>query len=197
MQLGSKKCVTRILICCIVQCIGGTNSLKPWPHCFLILAVLFLNLGRTACNTVAPFSVHCSVCCEFTVGDGGTWKRSHSSHKLAWWIFGIFRQKSQLHHVPKINLKQGPEGSMIFSLTLLISGFKQKEINLGMNSECNNASLVYTDSLVTTQWVPGQPICLYFTEHYSVQCTVHCTVHCTIQYSVSTHQSALLTWLFP
>ena len=53
-------------------------------------------------------------------------------------------QKSQLHHVSKVNLKQWPEGSKIFYFSSLLSGVGQKERTARVDSECNNASVVFT-----------------------------------------------------
>ena len=53
-------------------------------------------------------------------------------------------QTSQYSHVSKVDLKQWPEGSKIFSFSSLLSGFGQKVSNARVESECNNASVVFT-----------------------------------------------------
>ena len=53
-------------------------------------------------------------------------------------------QKTQLHHVSKVNLKQWPKGSKIFLISLLLSGFGQQVSNARVESECNNASVIFT-----------------------------------------------------
>ena len=62
--------------------------------------------------------------------------------------------------------------------------FVQKMSNARVESECNNASVVFTDWVVATPWVPGHLTHPYCTEQYTVNCTeqltVNCTVHCTV-----------------
>ena len=77
-----------------------------------------------------------------------------------------------------------PEGSKIFLLSSLLSGFGQQVSNVRVESECNNASVVFTGWIVATPLVPWHPTHLYCTEQYTANCTVHFTVHCTLHCTV-------------
>ena len=71
-----------------------------------------------------------------------------------------------------------------FLLSSLLSGFGQQVSNARVESECNNASVVFTGWIFATPWVPGHPTHLYCTEQNTANCTVHCTVHCTLHSTV-------------
>ena len=73
--------------------------------------------------------------------------REKSSNPKTDWhddSLAYLRQKSQLHHVSKVNLKQWHQGSKNFSLSSLIHGFGQYVSSGIVESECNNACVVFT-----------------------------------------------------
>ena len=56
-------------------------------------------------------------------------------------------------------------------------------------------SLVFTNCIVISHWVPGHPTHLPCTEQYSVHCTVHCVLYCTINCNQTSKWLAELTYI--